>query len=146
MKHLLKAAVLAAAIAIGAPVVQAAVPAAAPIVQVAGADTAEAHFFQAAEARKYLWGYYNHDHDVATKRNALERERDVDIVDIVLIQEGFHVNNSDHVVRAAWRFVRACYPGCGQDDFGSTAGFYDRSFTATLGANWLVTDGPDIPN
>ena len=112
----------------------------------APAAEAEAHYFQTATAREYLWGYYNHDPDVQTKRAAIERERDVDIVDTRLIQEGFHVNNSDHVVRAAWRFVRACYPGCGPDDFGSTAGFYDRSFTATLGANGLVTDGPDIPN
>lgn len=146
MKKVISIIVAAMAVAIGGPVVEATVPAVTPIVRVVGAQDAEAHYFQASEARKYLWGYYNHDHDVATKRNALERERGVDIVNTILIEDGFHVNNSDHWVRAGWRFVRACYPGCGPDDLGSTAGFYDRYFDAQLGANWLVTDGPVIPN
>ena len=117
------------------------------LVVLVAAGKAEANYLQASTAREYLWGWYGHDADVQTKRAAIERERDVDIVDTNLIEPGFHVNNSDHTVRAGWRFVRACYPGCGPDDLGSTAGFYDRYFDATLGhSTGLVTDGPLVPN
>ena len=113
------------------------------LVVLVAAGKAEANYLQAPTAREYLWGWYGHDADVQTKRAAIERERDVEIASTVLIEPGFHLYNSDHMVRAGWRFYRQCSPGCGRDDFGSTADFYDRYFDASLGhGTGLVTDGP----